>query len=88
MNAKTITTIESLHPQYIIDQKGEKTSVILSIEVFQALLKILKESRKEDHDDLSLSKPNAETLKAFKDIEEGNTTSHESVDALIADLHA
>jgi DNA-damage-inducible protein J len=37
---------------------------------------------------LDLLGPNAETLAAIQELEEGSGTSHDSIDALFADLHA
>ncbi len=42
-----MTQISNLHPQYITNEAGEKTAVILSISEFQELL--------EDIDDLAIA---------------------------------
>lgn len=94
MNAKTITTIEQLHPSYVSpDENGEPTAIIVSISIIQALLYQLKQLQavidKEGlYADLSQKTPNAETLAAFKETEERKTVSFDNVDALMADLHA
>jgi len=38
MNARAITQLEDLHPAYITDESGKRTSVILPIEAVQSLL--------------------------------------------------
>jgi len=38
MNARAITQLEGLHPAYITDKSGKRTSVILPIEAVQSLL--------------------------------------------------
>ena len=94
MNAKTITKIEQLHPSYVSpDENGEPTAIIVSISVIQALLDQLQKlqamiDKAELYTDLSQKTPNAETLTAFKETEEGKTVSFDSVDDLMADLHA
>lgn len=54
-----------LHPSYITDESGEKTSVILPIDAYQMLLAMLA----EQSCGLPVSKniPNATTLAAFEE---------------------
>lgn len=38
-----MTTAASLHPQYIVDPQGQKTSVLLPIEEYETLLEDLRD---------------------------------------------
>lgn len=65
--------ITQLHPQYIINEEGEKTAVILPLDEFQQLIADL-ESEEATRELLEIPGLLAEIEQARKEIEEGKVT--------------
>lgn len=65
--------ITQLHPQYIINEEGEKTSVVLPLDEFQQLIADL-ESEEATRELLEIPGLLAEIEQARKEIEEGKVT--------------
>jgi len=62
--------ITQLHPQYIINEEGEKTAVVLPLDEFQQLIADL-ESEEATRELLEIPGLLAEIEQARKEIEEG-----------------
>ncbi|MFQ6072082.1 MAG: hypothetical protein ACE5KT_05195 [Methanosarcinales archaeon] len=60
----------SLNEQYITDRKGNRTAVILEINQFNEIMRLLKkyERLEEEYDTLDVT---ADIIEAFKDLKEG-----------------
>lgn len=65
--------ITQLHPQYIINEEGEKTAVVLPLDEFQQLIADL-ESEEATRELLEIPGLLAEIEQARKEIEEGKVT--------------
>ena len=63
-----------IHEKYIVNENGEKTAVVISIEEYNRIKEILAAIEEVDCIDI-----NQNIAKALKDIEEGRVYSLESI---------